>query len=300
VQSADIADSMNDVAGVLADYDVIVLPGYQFADVSALALENPSKYFILVDSDPSPVGDQTVFNNIYAMTFKEQESGFFAGIAAALETVTNKVAVVNGIAYPSNVNYQFGFEAGVAYANAKLGTAVEVVENPSRAGEDVTGTNVGGNYIGDFGDEATGKIVGQEVIALGADVIFVAAGNAGNGVFTAAKEAGNVKIIGCDVDQYDDGAYAGGNIILTSGLKNMRINVYRALNAIAAGTFAGKNELLGADTESTGYVFAAGRNQLSAATLTALEEVYPLVRDGEIVPPGNFTEATVESFPGLN
>ena len=50
------------------------------------------------------------------MTFTEQESGFLAGIAAALETKTGKVAVVNGIAYPSNTNYQFGFESGVAYA----------------------------------------------------------------------------------------------------------------------------------------------------------------------------------------
>ena len=54
------------------------------------------------------------------MNFAEQESGFFAGMAAALETKTNKVAVVNGIAYPSNVNYQFGFESGVNYANKGL------------------------------------------------------------------------------------------------------------------------------------------------------------------------------------
>jgi basic membrane protein A len=211
VQSADIASSVSDVESVLADYDVIVLPGFQFAAVSPLAVENPDKFFILVDSDPEAVDDQTEFDNIYAMTFKEQESGFFAGIAAALETQTGKVAVVNGIAFPSNVNYQYGFEAGVAYANAKLGAQAEVVELPARAGTDVTGANVGGNYIGDFNDEATGKQVGQELIGLGADMLFVAAGNSGNGVFTAAKEAGNVKVLGCDVDQYDDGAFAGGN-----------------------------------------------------------------------------------------
>lgn len=38
-------------------------------------------------------------------------------------------------------------------------------------------------------------------------------------------------IIGCDVDQYDDGANGDSNIILTSVLKNMAINVERQLNA---------------------------------------------------------------------
>ena len=306
VQSADIADSMNDVESVIADYDVIVLPGFQFSAVSSLALENPDKFFILIDTDPVEVDGQNTFDNIFAMTFKEQESGFFAGIAAALETVTGKVAVVNGIAYPSNVNYQYGFEAGVAYANNHLGTATEVIEIASRAGTDVTGTVVGGNYIGDFGDEAGGKVVGNELIALGVDIIFVAAGNAGNGTFTAVKETNStngdnaIRVIGCDVDQFDDGVYAGGNIMITSGLKVMSINVERALNNIANSTFVGGNYLLGADTDSTGYVGLAGRHQMSDATLAAVQAAYELVKSGAIVPPGNFTAETVESFPGLD
>ena len=108
-------------------------------------MENPDKTFILIDSEPTPVGDQTKFDNIYSMMFAEQESGFFAGMAAALETKSNKVAVVNGIAYPSNVNYQFGFESGVNYVNKVYGKNVEVVELSGYAGTDVTGADVGGN-----------------------------------------------------------------------------------------------------------------------------------------------------------
>ena len=81
--------------------------------------------------------EQTEFDNIYAMNFAEQESGFFAGIAAALETKTNKVAVVNGIAYPSNVNYQFGFESGVNYVNTVYRKNVEIIELAAYAGTDV-------------------------------------------------------------------------------------------------------------------------------------------------------------------
>lgn len=292
-QSTDIADSMNDVDSVLADYDVIVLPGFQFASVSTRAVDNPEKYFILVDTDPAPVDDQTVFDNIYAMTFKEQESGFFAGIAAALETQTGKVAFVGGMAFPPVVNYQFGFEAGVNYANLNLGTDVKLVNVAAYAGTDVTNTNVGGNYVQDFGDEATGKVIGDTLIAQGCDIIFVAAGASGNGVFTAAKEAGTL-VIGCDVDQFDDGAYAGGNVVLTSVFKNMRINVTRSLVDIKGGTFRGGNYLLGADTDSTGYVSATGRHQMSEDTLEALADAFAKLKSGEIVPPGNFAPGNIE------
>ncbi len=188
----------------------------------AIAQDNPNVNFILVDINPTDAQGQEInAENVYAMTFAEQESGFYAGVAAALETQSNKVAVVNGIAYPSNVNYQYGFESGVNYANKNLGTSAEVVEIASYAGTDVTGANVGGNYVGTFADEATGKVVGNALINEGCDILFVAAGGSGNGVFTAAKEAGNVKVIGCDVDQYDDGANGDSNVVLTSVLKVM-------------------------------------------------------------------------------
>ncbi len=303
IQEGDINNSVNAVAEIIADYDVIVTPGFQFGGITTLAQENPDKFFILVDSFPANMedaeGDSPVVDNIYAMQFAEHESGFFAGIAAAMETKTGKVAVVNGIAYPSNVNYQFGFEAGVAYANAKLGTEAECVEIASYAGVDVRGIDVGGNYVGDFNDPATGKVVGAALIDQGVDIIFVAAGNSGNGVFTAAKEANGVYVIGCDVDQFDDGVNGDSNIVLTSALKNMAINVERQLGAIADGSFEGGNYTLYADSDSTGYVSADGRQQLSEETLAALDEVYQLIKSGEIVPPSNFSEETVESFKGL-
>ena len=218
------------------------------------------------DSEGNPVSA----DNTYTMTFKEQESGFFAGIAAALTTKSNKVAVVNGIAFPSNVNYEYGFMSGVNYANAKYGTAAEYVELPSYAGTDLGGNDVGGNYVGDFADEATGKVVGEALIEEGCDVIFVAAGASGNGVFTAIKEAEGVYVIGCDVDQYDDGANGDSNIVLTSALKVMHSNVTKQLENIYNGTFVGEDALLGADTDSTGYVSEEGRQQLSEDALYAL------------------------------
>lgn len=297
--TGDTSAAVQAVSDIVADYDVIVTPGFQFAGISIIANENPDKKFILVDSEPAAVDDQTVFDNVYSMLFAEQEGGFFAGVAAALETQTNKVAVVNGIAFPSNVNYQYGFESGVNYVNEVFGKNVELVELPSYAGTDVTGANVGGNYVGDFADESTGKVIGSTLIKEGCDIIFVAAGGAGNGVFTAAKEAGNVKVIGCDVDQFDDGQNGDANIILTSALKVMDANVERVLQSVVDGTFKGANELRQADTDSTGYVKEEGRHQLSEDTLAKMEEIYALVKEGEVVPAANFNGVTPESFPGL-
>lgn len=299
-ESGDVAAAINMVADIAADYDVIVCCGFQFAGIGTLAEENPDVDFILVDSAPTDAdGNETECANIYSMTFKEQESGFCAGMAAALETKTGKVAVVNGIAFPSNVNYQWGFESGVNYANKHCGANAEVVEIDSYAGTDVTGANVGGNYVGNFSDEATGKIVGEALIAEGVDVIFTAAGASGNGVLTAVKEANDVYFIGCDVDQYDDGVKGSSNVVLTSALKIMGTNVEKQLNLIKDGSFKGENAILGADSDSTGYVKEEGRQQLSEDTIKAIDEAFAKVKSGEIIPAANFNGETPEAFTGL-
>ncbi|MGL4346358.1 MAG: BMP family lipoprotein, partial [Cellulosilyticaceae bacterium] len=142
-------------------------------------------------------------------------------------------------------------------------------------------------------------VLGNALIKEGVDILFVAAGGSGNGVFTAAKEAGNVKAIGCDVDQFDDGVNGESNIILTSALKVMDANVTRVLTEIEAGNFKGANVLLQADTDSTGYVKEENRHQLGEDTLAKLDEVYALVKSGEVVPAANFNGIASDNFPGL-
>lgn len=299
-ESGDTAAAVQAVADIVADYDVIVCCGFQFAGIGDLAKENPDTKFILIDSWPTVGGVEVtaeeVIDNVYAAYYAEQESGFYAGMAAALSTKTGKVAVVNGIAFPSNVNYQYGFECGVKYANETEGLNVEIVELPSYAGTDVTGANVGGNYVSDFSDEATGKVLGNALIAEGVDIMFVAAGGSGNGVFTAAKEAEGVMVIGCDVDQYDDGANGDSNIILTSGLKVMHDTVYNALNTVKDGTFKGANVTLTAETDSTGYVSEEGRHQLSADAIAKIDAAQADLKAGKIVPAANFNGITPETF----
>lgn len=300
VNTGDLSQCIQAVQDTIADYDVLVLPGYNFAAIGEIAADNPDKDIILVDSAvTNSDGTEVELDNVYSMTFTEHESGFLAGIAAALETKTGKVAVVNGIAYPSNTNYQFGFESGVNYANAKYGSTAELVELPSYAGTDMNGENVGGNYIGSFSDVATGKVIGDTLIDQGVDIIFVAAGAGGMGVFTSAKESTDAKVIGVDVDQYDDGVNGDSNIILTSALKKMDVVVYNELNLIKEGKFEGKNEILSSSTDSVGIVTEEGRQQLSQGTIDKLNESYDLMKEGTVVPASGDNGYTPDDFPGL-
>ena len=294
--TGDVAAAVQAVTDVVADYDVLVCSGFQFAGIGQLAKDNSDKQFVLIDAYPTINGEEVELPNVYAVQFAEQEGGFFAGVAAALETKSNKVAVVNGIAFPSNVNYQYGFMSGVKYINETQNKKVEVVELPSYAGTDVTNKNVGGNYVGNFNDEAGGKTVGQALLAEGCDILFVAAGGSGNGVYTAVKEAGNAYVIGCDADQWAFGQNGDKNIVLTTAIKNLHLATEDALNKVANGTFKGANALLHADGNFTGYVSEAGHQQLSESTLKTLEEAFKLVANNSIVPAANFNGVTPDTF----
>ncbi len=51
-----------------------------FAPVGAIAAENPDKRIILVDTEPTDsAGNPVEAENIYSMTFAEQEGGFLPG-----------------------------------------------------------------------------------------------------------------------------------------------------------------------------------------------------------------------------
>lgn len=300
VQSSATApkDAVKALENIVKDHDIFVLPGYQFSEIGYIALENLDKKFILIDAQ---VKGKKQFANVKSLIFKEEESGFLAGVAAASETKTGKVAVVGGVPFPSNVNYQYGFMAGVNYSNKKYGTNAQIIEVPEYAGIDVTGKKIGGNYTGNFDDTPMGKFLGQALVNVDVDIILVAAGNSGYGVFSAVKEVIDDRyVIGCDVDQYDDGDSGEKNIVKTSAIKAITVNVEKALQSVVDGNFKAGTTYLGASSESTGLVLENGRHQLSDTTVKRVKECYKLLQLGRVVPPSNFNGSTPDDFKGLN
>ena len=107
-------------------------------------------------------------------------------------------------------------------------------------------------------------------------------------------------VIGVDTDQFDDGANGDENIVLTSAVKRMGMNDKRVLETIADGSFKGGNNLLGADSDSVGYISEEGRCQLDAETIEKIDKAYQLVKDRTIVPAANFNDQKPDNFTGLD
>ena len=82
-------------------------------------------------------------------------------------------------------------------------------------------------------------------------------------------------------------------------MKIMDMNVELQLNNVKEGKFKGGNALLGADTDSTGYVSEEGRCQLSDDTISKIDEAFAKVKTGDIVPAANFNDMTPDDFTGL-
>ena len=210
-----------------AGYRFIACPGYLFAEAVTEAQKMfPDLMLVILDSEPTEAGANTV--SIY---FKEEQSGFAAGLATALQLKDASVGFVGGIEIPSVQKFSWGFQQGVKYANENYGTKI-VMEAQNFV------------YSGSFADLALGQQLANTMYASGVDAIFAAAGGTGVGVINEAKNrrlAGeDVWAIGVDVDQYLVGDMGNGqSCILTSAMKNVGEGAYAQAIAAANGTFAG-------------------------------------------------------------
>ena len=267
-----------------AGNQMIVAPGFKFDEaIAKLQTENPDIKFVIIDAEPK--GE--VAENTVAIYFAEQQGGFLAGVAAALETKTNKVGFIGGMAIPSVQKFGYGFVAGVAYANANLGTNVEVTDYL---------------YNGTFTDIAGGQTQAGGMYDKGIDIIFAAAGAVGNGVIAEAKtraEAGeDVKVIGVDVDQYEHGIISdGSSVILTSAIKRVDNAAYDKVNDFVNGTFVG-GEVITMDAKNDGIGLPAENPNLSEVTKQEADKVLQLIKDETLVIPTD-EESTKEMLKEL-
>lgn len=228
-------------------YNVIVMPGYAFADtIKETAETYPDVTFVALDvgeldlnpldADGNPPADPYVLpSNVYCAVYQEELCGYMAGYAAVKMGYTH-LGFLGGMAVPAVVRYGYGFVQGADAAAAKMGTTatVEYVYGNAFAGDaDITA------YMDNWYQ------------TLGVEVVFAC----GGGIYTSAAEAAakvGGKVIGVDVDQAGiiDGGYGDG-MTVTSAMKGLAPTVEHILTEIAAGNFAnygGKIETLGLES----------------------------------------------------
>jgi basic membrane protein A len=269
-ESADNAEYEPNIAALVADdCDMVITVGFLLGDATAAAAAgNPDVDFAIIDF----AYDEPI-ENVKPLLFSTDQAAFLAGYAAAATTETGTVATFGGIPIPPVTIFMDGFLSGVNYHNEVKGTEVSVL------GWD--GEN--GSFSGDFEDQTAGQNLTTGFIDQGADIILPVAGPVGLGAAAAAREAGDVWIIGVDQDwAVTSSEYA--DLILTSIMKQMGPAVFDVVEATAVGE-GFSNEPYFGTLENEGVGIADFRDApVSDELLAELDELRAGIIDGSITP----------------
>lgn len=190
---------------------VFVNPGYQFDSyLEEIATTYPDVTFVYADG-VSPVS----LDNVISVSYLENEGSYLAGVMAAMMTTRTDYEGINadkvlgfvGAVDSTTINnFLTGFEQGVASVDPEI-TVLPV-------------------YVGDYNDPATGKELALSLYDQGADIIYAAASNSGDGVSEAAVEEGKY-VIGVDTDKSSQGP----ENVMGSMLKNVTASFYDVITA---------------------------------------------------------------------
>lgn len=260
LQSISDADYDTNLAQfVQGNFDITFATGYKLkAAMEKVAKANPDVNFAIID-------EYVDLPNVTSATFKDQEGSFLVGIVAALTTETNTVGFIGGEESELMKRFEAGFEAGVKTINPKAEVLVQ--------------------YANSYSDAAKGAAIASTMYGKQADVIYVAAGGTGNGVFTEAKNrkanGENVWVIGVDRDQYEEGLPE--NVTLTSMVKGVGAAVQQI------STLTKNNELKGGQIEfglaDGGVGIAETTDNVGEDALQQVKNYEEKIISGEIIVP---------------
>ncbi|WP_026894815.1 BMP family lipoprotein [Clostridiisalibacter paucivorans] len=256
-QEADYAPNLD--TALDGDYDLIWGIGYKFENTMRDAAEqNPDQKYAIVDFT---YGDKTP-DNVLGVVFKDQQSSFLVGYIAGKMTETNKVGFVGGMEGVVISRFDYGYQAGVKYANPD----VEIMRQ----------------YAESFGDAAKAKAITTKMYQDGADIVFHAAGGAGIGVIEAAKEQDKYAI-GVDRDQNDKAP----DHVITSAMKFVGNGIYHVVEDLKEGKYEGGSTIVYGLEEGGVGIAPTSDKHVPEEILAEVEELKQKIIDGEIVVPEN-------------
>ena len=287
-------------AAVADGYNVIVMPGYAFAEaIKETADMYPDTTFIALDVGEADLGaDYVVPSNVYCAVYQEELCGYMAGYAAVKLGYTH-LGFLGGMAVPAVQRYGYGYIQGADAAAADMGV-------------DVTLEYVYGNQF--FGDADITAYMDNWYQSLGVEVVFAC----GGGIYTSAAEAAakvGGKVIGVDVDQSGILSAYGEDMTVTSAMKGLANTTQHMIDEVVNGNFAnygGKIDSLGlvsGDDPAANYVQLPMETTQWGDGFTQ-DDYKALVKamyDGEITvsndvsvePAANATTITVNSYSNI-
>ncbi len=248
---------------------IIVAPGFLQANaMTTVAKENPNVKFVFVD------GWALGLDNVTAIVYKEQESGYLAGYAAVMEGYTKLGFTGGGGGGNPAVNrFGYGFIQGAEAAAVEKNVDVEMMYSFKFGGTFSASTELQTQIAGWYSN--------------GTEVVFSCGGSMFNSVKSAAGEYTDAKIIGVDVDQSGE-----SEKVITSAVKGLSASVQKVLGQFFAGKWdtelANKAQNLGAADDATGLPTETWR--LKNFTVDQYKELFNKVKSGAIVPDAEYPE----------
>ena len=238
--------------------NIVVLVGWEFYDVEAVATEYPDVKFIWIDNATSaPVA------NVLNITYAQNEGSFLAGYVAAKMSESGIIGAMGGQDQDTINDFIVGYKQGALYADPDV--QVEVI------------------YSNDYDDPAIGKECALTLNERGADVVFQIASKCGDGVFEAAQENG-FYAIGVDSDQ----KHINPDVIICSMCKQVGASIYDAVKQyMEKGDDCGLFGTTWVADMATGYVGLAygeegATQQISDEIKAEVDELAKKIVAGEI------------------
>lgn len=227
IETRDATDYAENIGLFIGqNYDVIVTVGFALGEATIEAAQaNPDIAFIGVDQFQ---GEEIA--NVTGLIFNEAQAGYLAGALAAMMSETGTIAAVLGTdLVPPVVAFKEGYDSGALAINPDI----NIISTYHPGGLDVA-----------FTDPEWGAATSKQAIDQGADVVFGAGGNTGNGALIEVAGNEGVYCIGVDTDQWET-LPAAHPCLISSAMKLITPGVLDIATAISngeqpAGNFVGE------------------------------------------------------------
>ena len=192
-----------------ADYDLIIALGFHNGPTIAQVAESfPEKRFAIIDTEVKG-------ENVWSAVFREYEADYVVGaLAALIAGKEGRVGFIGGVKTPIIHRIKAAFSQGI-----------------ERVNPDTTLNTI---YVDKFDDEVMGQYFAEILYAMGAGVIYQAAGRSGMGAIRAAKKLG--KLI---ISTGGDHSELAPDAVLTSRVKNVGRPVLDVIKAAVEDQFEG-------------------------------------------------------------
>lgn len=243
--------------------EILITPGSLQANaLSVVAQEYPDIKFVFVD------GWNMGFDNLTAISYQEEQSGFFAGYAAVKDGYTKLGGTFGGAGTNGASNrFALGYLQGIEAAAAEL--------------EETCDVTISFKYGAGFSasDELQAQI--SDWYSNGTEIVFSCGGRMLQSVIAAAEKTENGMIIGVDVDQAGE-----SERILTSAVKGLRASVYKVLTEWNKGEWDLKlkdqTSILGVTDDAVGLPTGIGSWRFNSFSIDDYNELLANVANGSI------------------